>query len=155
MGGVIFAGTHELVMRRAKVQTRRLWKADDEGWWFDPVNRISSCSNEMLSPRAYIEEVVRNSRRLWKVGHTYAVQAGRGQTALGRIRILSIRLEPLQYIDDFDAQLELGYEDVGIGEFRELWDSLQRRAADRWLANPKVWALSFRLVAVGGQWLPS
>jgi hypothetical protein len=63
-----------------------------------------------------------------------------------RIRILSIRREPLQAITEVDARAE-GVESVEA--YRALWESINGKTKGaRWDDNPDVWVLSFEIVTI-------
>ena len=107
----------------------------------------------------------------WQEGKTYAVQPGRGQKSIGRIRLLEIRRERLQEIslEDIKAEgittpeefariwgeaitrswLEIAYKRLKKGDlrnaFRYMWRSLYEKP-HRWEDNPDVWVLEFELV---------
>ena len=98
-----------------------------------------------------------NNRRIWGIGHTYAICPGRGKKAVGRIRITAIRRERLQDITPEDSIREginiipletniVPIEVYRIG-FIALWDNIYRsQPAKQWNKNPEVWVLSFELV---------
>lgn len=64
-------------------------------------------------------EVARACR--YEVGKDYAVQPGRGEKAVGRIRIKDVRRGLLAGVDANDARLE-GFQTAG--EFRRYWADL-------------------------------
>ncbi len=150
---MIFQDTYRYVLDSTKTQTRRLRKPGD--------------FRQGLGPEQ-VWEVIRNGRLLYRVGRTYAIQAGRGKHAVGRIGVINIRQEQLQ---------EISYEDIGAegitsiwpvlintaylmtgakdedelkqilfrAEFAGLWDSIHPKGK-RWEDNPEVWVLEFDLV---------
>ena len=92
---MIFQHTWQQVVSGDKWQTRRL-----------------VAGNEVLrgdTVRVYADLPLPHSmtgRIKWQVGRTYAVQPGRGQKAVGRIRITDIREEDIRQISIFDVQKE-------------------------------------------------
>lgn len=54
-------------------------------------------------------------------GRSFAIQAGRGMPAVGRIRVLSVRSEKLRAITE-DEALREGFGSVD--DFRDFWESL-------------------------------
>lgn len=96
----------------------------------------------------------------------YAMQPGRCEKAVGRIPPLtSIRLQRLQDISEADAVAEGCQADYDPGVdwqvpvvvlrrtavelYAEVWNEINRRKADRWAANPWVWALEWEPVGEG------
>lgn len=71
----------EMVMRGEKTVTRRLTSQNPRSPWF-----VDQCA--------------------LKVDRTYAVCPGRGKNAIGRVRIVSVRREPLGVLNDAEARLE-------------------------------------------------
>ncbi len=71
-------------------------------------------------------------------GRTYAVQRGRGMRSEGRIRIVSVRREPLWRIDEDGARRE-GFEDP-IAFFR-YWARLHGAIQ----LQERVWVIRFEL----------
>jgi hypothetical protein len=58
----------------------------------------------------------------WQVGHSYAIQPGRGKFAVGRLRITSLRLQTLGEITDEDARAEgITYERIDINKQHPTW----------------------------------
>ena len=57
----------------------------------------------------------------YRVGHTYAVQPGRGKPHVGHIRVLSVLAEPLCRMTDWDLRNE-GFE--SRFEFESYWQRL-------------------------------
>jgi hypothetical protein len=55
--------------------------------------------------------VTKNGRTLWQLGGDYAVQPARGQRAVGRIRLTSIRTADVRTFTQADAQRE-GFANV-------------------------------------------
>lgn len=155
---MIFQHTISQVLDGTKTETRRLVKRLEDGTF---VPR-----GELLTYPGGIPTVVVNGTHLmdkrrvkWQVGKTYAVQPGRGQKAVGRIRITAIRQERLQDISKDDAVAEgcheswWGREDYErqsarsmFSMFSEVWDDIHTKPNTRWNDNPLVWALQFELV---------
>lgn len=110
-------------------------------------------------------------RALYIIGHTYAVQPGRGKPAVARVRITAIRQERLQNISVDDAYAEgITCPECGdtgwrlgppadpwsgpsehpctcdpIGEYIKAWNAANRRNGTRWEDNPPVWVLTFEV----------
>lgn len=76
----------------------------------------------------------------YKVGRTYAVQPGRGQKAIARIRILSVTAEAMCDMTEADALAE-GFADRQ--GFVDWW--LERYGRGSWL-DP-VWRITFALAS--------
>jgi hypothetical protein len=143
---MIFQHTWRQVLDGSKTQTRRLVKEGD------------TLLNVGLPMR------VRNANRRtrWEVGKEYAVQPGRGQQAVGRIKLLAIRKEYLHDITDDDAiaegvdfgeVLEVGRHGykfriraraLYIELFLKIHGIKPRTTAFEY--NPQVWVLEFELV---------
>jgi hypothetical protein len=64
---------------------------------------------------------VRNLPCRYEVGKTYAVQPGRGQKAVARIRIKDVRRGLISGVDDAEARLE-GFTSSGM--FPVYWEQL-------------------------------
>ncbi len=156
------SGLCDKVLSGEKTQTRRVKK---EGEYFvgGPFTRV------MVEK----QNLYKMSRIKWMTGRTYAVQPGRGEKAVGRIKLLAIREEPLQNISDDDAKQEgiKGYVMQGSGggsnpqmvypafldkdggfprasqAFEALWDSINKKPGTRWVDNPTVWTLTFQCIA--------
>lgn len=130
------------VMDGAKTQTRR---PEQEG---DTVKRHAGlgCQTKLVA-------VYRNGRLLWEVGKAYAVQPGRGKSAIGRIKLISIRRERVNAISEEDAKAE-GVEPfnspaIGIvykPAFVSLWNSIYSDGL-AYHTGPMVWVLEFERVA--------
>jgi hypothetical protein len=145
---MIFQYTCEQVMAGSKTNTRRLpgkydvWDCDAYG----EIHTVYTCHDG-------------RKRIKWQVGKTYAVQRGRGQKQIGRIRLNAIQRERLQDIEYQDAMDEgvyagdywdeelmmYGAPDI-IDLYAELWDSIHTDKGTRWEDNPMVWVLVFELV---------
>ena len=154
---MIFRQCLEIVTGR-KTQTRRMVKA-----------------TEFILNEGGVLSVRAANRLKWEVGRDYAVVQKRGEHALWwqqsaegihfaqlgmngfehvdeleaagyrplRIRITNIRLEKLNDLSDANARAE-GYS--YRREYRELWNSINKRPGTRWDDNPLVWVLEFELV---------
>lgn len=162
---MIFKQIPEILEGR-KTQTRRVCKEDERLYWKPQIGLgVSAIYEVLVLPRLSIK---------WQVGRTYAVVPKRGQPAVWwyidgngawaeprdlrevnglrqtsgwqplRIRILSIRREPLQAISEADAKAE-GVESVEA--YRALWESINGKTEGaRWADNPWVWVLTFEPV---------
>lgn len=156
---MIFQHTHELVLSGDKTQTRRLVKPGDElhSWW----------ENDRVGFRKAVQ--MDSGRIRWEVGRTYAVQPGRGQKAIARIRITDIRREPLQAITEAEAEAEGvepfpcptcdliepmhsfgclhcgGTRKYHKGAYIELWNHIHTAPGTTWDDNPDVFVLEFEL----------
>lgn len=99
---MIFQHTWKLILDGKKTQTRRL-----------------VTPNTGFTAHAEGAHVTYTSAGRYEVGKTYAVQPGRGQKAVGRIRIARIGREDVRDISDADVAAE------GFGEdkdaFLETW----------------------------------
>jgi hypothetical protein len=108
---MIFQHTWDKVMSGVKTQTRRLAK---------PGDRLRTVENPF---GGYIVQAVLSAsgKPRYQVGQTYAVQPGRGQKGLARIRITNIRREDVRQISAQDAKAE-GFESPL--DFLRLWVNL-------------------------------
>lgn len=110
---MIFQHTWEKVLSGEKTQTRRLIKSGcheyRSGW--DVI-------------RATVDERGLTHTKLWTVGHTYAVQPGRGKAAVARIRITDIRLEDVRCISVDDLKAE-GFARPFNQNSESRWDFLK------------------------------
>jgi hypothetical protein len=79
----------------------------------------------------------------YEVGKDYAVQPGRGQKAVARIRILDVSRSHVGAIGDADAECE-GFEDRN--DFRAYWRILY----GHWDALQLVDRIEFQLLSGGG-----
>ncbi len=91
---MIFQYTLTQVLNKTKTQTRRVVRPGDVAV-YDEAGQIVA--------------VTKNGRTQWEVGRTYAVQPGRTQPQVARIRITAIRTEPVTAISEADAIAEVGY----------------------------------------------
>jgi hypothetical protein len=144
---MIFQATWQQVMDGTKTETRRLVKPEHR-----PImegNQVVEV--HVIQPPHRLSGIYRE-RLLWQVGHTYAVQPGRGQKAVARIRLTGIRRERLQDITPEQAYNE-GMVHFAAPHipltliFARVWDSLHDRPGERFEDNPDVWVLVFEKVA--------
>ena len=65
-----------------------------------------------------------------------------------RIKILSIRREPLQTITWDGAWDEGigGHSSRPVTDYRNLWDSINKQPGTRWQDNPQVWVIKFEVL---------
>jgi len=140
------------VLSGQKTQTRRPVKDGDE----------ASYQWLLGGQRGPLLSIQRNGRLWLKVGGSYAIQPGRGEKAVGRIRIAGLRRERVQDISGEDAKAEgagamvkyspglhhysLGYRNG----FKVLWDSIYKKAPHRWENNPEVWVVEFEVEETNG-----
>lgn len=106
---MIFQHTWQKVLDGSKTQTRRVWKD----------------SYELIETRYmdYVPDIklLCNGRTLYQTDNTYAVQPGRGKSAVGRIQI--------NYLWRHDVR-DIGYADIlaegftSRQEFLDLWRSM-------------------------------
>lgn len=121
---MIFSHTLAQVLNGKKQQTRRLVKENEV---FD-------------SAKQAIVKV--NTRTMYKVGRTYAVQPNRGKKAVARIEITAIRKEAIRLISDLDA-VEEGFQ--SRDKFLEAWYSIHGHNAD---LDRIVWVIEFKLESI-------
>lgn len=163
---MIFQHTWQAVMDGRKTQTRRLVRKHGDGE-DDFTNRSSYWGMDEYGSDT-ICVVWRKGKIKWQVSRTYAVQPGRGQPAVGRIRLTGIRAEHVTDISEEDALAEGcepgPWEETTIRPgvathalvfkvrkparvvFAELWDTIHTKPGTRWDDNPAVWVLEFELV---------
>jgi hypothetical protein len=118
---MIFAHTLHQVICGEKQQTRRLVKPDEI---FD------------IDKQAVVKA---QSRIMYKVGKSYAVQPNRGRKAVARILLTGIRKEQLSSITDADAVKE-GFR--SRDGFLATWHLIHGQDAD---LNCEVWVFEFEL----------
>jgi hypothetical protein len=121
---MIFSHTLQQVIRGEKQQTRRLVKS----------NEIFDVEQQAI--------VKANTRTMYKVGKSYAVQPNRGKKAVARIMITDIRREPVRAISDADAIHE-GFQSRDA--FLETWHAIHGENAD---INDEVWVIEFELHSI-------
>ena len=114
---MIFQQTYQLILDDKKTATRRLINPNDR--LLDNPKRV---------------EV--NGRIKWQVGRTYALQPGRGQKAVGRIKITDINKQPLGQMTIEDAVAE-GYP--SLDDFRQTWLQIH----DQFDPDLAVWVITF------------
>ncbi len=133
------------VMAGKKTQTRRLIKAGDK--------LILRGINSRFYGDKLLPAVVNFAKRgnksketpflRWQTERDYAVQAGRGKKAIGRIRILKIEQKLLCQIPIRDVWAE-GFE--ALQDFIDGWSSIYSEREHQWLACPPVWKLEFEVM---------
>lgn len=77
-------------------------------------------------------------RCMYQEGRVYAVQPGRGKTAIGRIRVLEVRQTTLGSLTHEEAVAE-GF--ASIYDFKGAW----REINGVWWPKTVVWALTFEV----------
>lgn len=123
---MIFQHTWARVLAGQKTQTRRLVQDADRLWTIEHEGRAP-------------EKVLwRGDKVKWRTGRNYAVQPGRNQKAVARIRLLDIRYQFLGHISEAEARAE-GF--AGLTEFIGTWKMIHGQF-DR---EQPVWVLEFRL----------
>jgi len=142
---MLFQHTWKYVLEGKKTQTRRLVQEGDAA--------------ESDDSGAYVIRVTRRgehgpSKTVYEVGQSYAVQPGRGQKSVTRIRVTGLRRERLQDMSQADAQQEMPVAsplaDVSDGQwalksFQETWNTMYHQPGQRWQDNPEVWVIEFEL----------
>jgi hypothetical protein len=143
---MIFQHTWASVLNGTKTQTRRLVKPGQEltlvGLW--PTTG---------TPRY---GVTAGLRMIYAEGQTYAVQPGRGQKSVARVRITNIRREDVRAISETDAKAE-GFSSPS--QFLRVWCEMHDKPAlyptdegmlilvdGRPAARYDAWALTFEVV---------
>jgi len=122
---MIFQHTHEWIFAPSphtgelKTQTRRIVKPGQVGLPSLP-DYETGISDGFGSVMVYEPR----KRHIWGTGLEYAVQPGRGQRAIGRIRITAIRREDVRQISAEDARAE-GFD--SRVNFFEAWVSMHDR----------------------------
>mgnify|MGYP001191782727 CR=1 FL=1 len=120
---MIFAHTIDKVLCGHKSQTRRLVKP-----------------NENLIVQNGIYRVVTDTRTVYQVGKTYAVQPGRGKKSVARILITNIRRERVDFINHLDALAE-GF--TSREEFLATWKVIH---GSKCSLSCEVWVLEFEIL---------
>lgn len=121
---MIFQHTLQQVLNQRKTQTRRV---------------ISPGEDAIRGQYNKITAVTHNGRQKWVVGRTYAVQPGRGQAQVARIRLTEINSEYITRICTPDAIAE------GFGSraaFLQTWKHIHGDNA----LSQHVWVIRFELV---------
>lgn len=169
---MIFQHTWEKVLDGTKTQTRRLVKCNgtsrvgsyykieellppnDRLWWWWEEDRpfpgkgvyvVEGINGGWLDGNTPVDPEW-TLKAKWVIGNTYAVQPGRGQKAVGRIRITGIRQERVQDITYPDAIAEGGHDILACRDYMRLWNKIHTKPGETWTDNPLVWVLSFELV---------
>lgn len=133
---MIFQETIDSAVARLKTKTRRLWQPD---YVLEKTEDGGT---------AVISDILARRRTVWQTGRTYAAQPGRGQKAVGRILVTDIKRERLQDMTEDDAKAE-GFD--SLAEFKDAWNKIHLRDKGcRWLDNPEVAVITFRLVSEEG-----
>ncbi len=114
---MIFQYTIDKVLDGSKTQTRRIYK---------PNKHYPSYSDNTY----WAVYGVQGAPPIYEVGHTYAVQPGRGKKSVARIRVTSIRLEDVRCISQADVEAE-GF--TSRGEFLETWSKMHDVTAHGYL----------------------
>ncbi len=150
-----FAKTYQWVLNGTKSETRRPVKQTE---WAE----MSSYNNFGVfvdSPVIRAVHFYSNNGVKWRVGNTYAVQPGRGQKAVARFKLTSIKREPVNAITEAGAVSEgfTGYDVISHGpsgetwcnpvtpveEFAMTWDEIH--GAGSFASGVEVWVLGFEL----------
>ncbi len=121
---MIFSHTLQHVLCGTKRQTRRIVKPNES---FDNVKQAI---------------VKANTRILYKVGKSYAVQPNRGKKAVARIFITNIRKEKVGAISEADAINE-GF--ASKEDFIAAWQRIHGQDAD---LETEVWVIEFKLHSI-------
>ena len=105
------------------------------------TRRVISPTEQAIRGRNYrIVAVKQNGRVKWRVGATYAVQPGRGQQQIARIRLTRITRQKLSRITEREARAE-GF--ANRQEFLEVWETIHGPDGK----DQRVWVLQFELVS--------
>ncbi|GAB4572720.1 MAG: hypothetical protein Kow0077_12950 [Anaerolineae bacterium] len=115
--------------------------------WPEVVTKRKTVTRRIIAPGEYairtkynrIASVKHNGRVKWCVGKTYAVQPGRGQKQVARIKLTRITSEKLSRISNHEARAE-GFTDRQ--EFLRTWEEIH--GSD--MLECRVWVLEFKLV---------
>lgn len=134
---MIFQHTIDKVLSGEKTQTRRLVKvgefaANQYGLWIPDLKEwhrrfADLLTGEYVDNRARIVVKIPPARDKYVVQNSYAVQSGRGQTAIARMRIIDINREDVRNISDKDVQAE-GFENPY--HFWETWTAMHDKRAN-------------------------
>ena len=138
---MIFQHTIENVLNGTKAQTSRIVKPGEyaAGTEIGVISAVATHNKQALK---------------WQVGNTYAVQPGRGQKAVARIRILQIRQMDVREWDRYTAEPE---KCGGLVGFWELWCTMHDPYSLTYALTPfylsmrpdelyQAWVLNFELV---------
>jgi len=158
---MIFMHTWEKVLSGEKTQTRRLAKPNHHARNLWRTGIGDDLRIGMTGDNVAIGVVQSSGRDLWRLYSTYAVQPGRGKTAIARIQITNIRCEDVRHISRENAKAE-GFKNRL--EFLGTWVSMHDKRAEIYyfkgqdlyemtqhlLIRPaeyyQAWVLTFRLV---------
>lgn len=102
---------------------------------------IKVCETAVYGVDEHIEAVRQNGRDKYRVGKTYAVQPGRTQPAVARIKLLGIKRQRVAETSVAEAKQE-GFESREA--FFAQWHEIH--GEDK--LNAEVWLLTFELVPV-------
>lgn len=132
----------QLILDGRKTQTRRVMREDH---YIRRRDGRVALVRETVDPFA--------PRVIYQVGGTYAIQPGRGEKAVGRIRVTAIRRERLQEIGPHDALAEgvtYPHRDEcppdfrAVEAYRELWESIH--GSGSWERNDRVAVIEFEVI---------
>ena len=121
---MIFQYTLDLLLSGRKTQTCRIAKPSETA---------------VRASDGTIEAVTLKGRDKYRVGKTYAVQPSRNESAVARIRLISLERKNVADITLTEAQAE-GY--TSREEFLAVWVSIHGEKN----ANAEVWVLKFELL---------
>lgn len=115
--------------------------------WPQVVNHQKTATRRVIGANEFavrarynkIAAVKHNERIKWQIGATYAVQPGRGQKQVARIRLVRITRQKLSHISNAEAQAE-GFSNRQ--EFLQTWETIHGPDSD----DVRVWVLEFELV---------
>jgi hypothetical protein len=159
---MLFQYTWEKVLRGEKTQTRRIVKPGEH---FNEMGATTIVTGSFFRQMTFADDyhyaVITPAGRIkWEVGKTYAVQPGRGQPAVGRIRITAIRKERIGDITEEDAIAEgfsaggrgRGLPGMGLGAYMartHFFDAIReinKLQTDPFYLEIKVWVLEFERI---------
>jgi len=130
-----FAHTWKSVLDKNKTQTSRIVKPGEyaAGTEIGKISAVATHNKQALK---------------WKVGNTYAVQPGRGQKAVARIRILGIGKEDVRGFSRIDGKAE-GFNDEF--DFWETWCSMHDKHKSIPTQESNSWGTYLHLYALLGR----
>jgi len=123
---MIFQHTLAQVIQQRKQQTRRVISPGEVA--------VRGRYNKIIA-------VTHNGRKKWVVGRTYAVQPGRGQAQVARIRITGLNSEYVTRIRTQDAIAE-GFD--SRADFLQTWTEIHGQGG----LSCRVWVVQFELAKV-------